>query len=278
MDKSRLLRDLILDKETLIMPNAYDPISAMMIEKAGFKAVQCSGYSFSIRAGYLKESEVTLEDNLEWTSRIVNAVDVPVMADAEDGYGDAETVIETVIKFMEIGVAGLNIEDQILKDPGPLRIIEEELMAEKIMVARETAEVEGNPDLVINGRTDALRSTPDREEALNLAIERANVYLESGANLAFVTYAETLEEVENVVREVKGPVTIAAGMPYNIKNFRIDDLKKYGVARISLPTLLAYSSLKAMERSLSHVIKDDIEKMLEDDDLYSVEDLKNLLN
>ena len=278
MDKSRLLRDLILDKETLIMPNAYDPISAMMIEKAGFKAVQCSGYSFSIRAGYLKESEVTLEDNLEWTSRIVNAVDVPVMADAEDGYGDAETVIETVIKFMEIGVAGLNIEDQILKDPGPLRIIEEELMAEKIMVARETAEVEGNPDLVINGRTDALRSTPDREEALNLAIERANVYLESGANLAFVTYAETLEEVEKVVREVKGPVTIAAGMPYNIKNFRIDDLKKYGVARISLPTLLAYSSLKAMERSLSHVIKDDIEKMLEDDDLYSVEDLKNLLN
>lgn len=278
MDKSTLLKDLILDKETLIMPNAYDPISARMIEKAGFRAVQCSGYSFSIRAGYLKESEVTLEDNLEWTRRIVNAVDVPVMADAEDGYGGPETVMGTVKKFMEIGVAGLNIEDQILGESGPLKIIQEEMMAEKIMMARETTEVGGNPDLVINGRTDALKSTPDREESLNLAIERANVYLESGATLAFVTYIETLEEAETVVREVKGPVTITAGMPYNINNFKIDDLKKCGVARISLPALLVYSSLKAMERSLFHVIKDEMEKMLEEDDLYSSEDLKNLLN
>jgi len=260
------------------MPNAYDPISARMIEKTGFRAVQCSGYSFSIRAGYQKECEVTLDDNLEWTRRIVNAVDLPVMADAEDGYGDPETVIGTVSKFMETGVAGLNIEDQILKDPGPLRIIDEELMAEKIMVARETAEVDGNPDLVINARTDALKSLSDREEALNLAIERANVYLDSGATIAFITYAETLEEVETAVREVKGPVTIAAGMPYNLKNFKIDDLKKSGVARISLPTLLVYSSLKSMERSLSHVIKDEFEIMLEEDDLYSVEDLKKLLN
>ncbi len=78
MNKSKLLRDLILDKEPLIMPNAYDPISARMIENAGFRAVQCSGHSFSIRAAYQKESEVTLDDNLEWTRRIVNAVDLPV--------------------------------------------------------------------------------------------------------------------------------------------------------------------------------------------------------
>ncbi len=116
--------------------------------KSGFNAVQCSGYSFSVRNGYLKESDVTLEDNLEWTRRIVDAVNVPVMADAEDGYGDAETITETVRRFMEIGVAGLNIEDQILGEPGPLRIIDEELMAEKIRIARKTAEVEGNPNLV----------------------------------------------------------------------------------------------------------------------------------
>ena len=89
------------------------------------------------------------------------------------------------------------------------------------MVARETAEVDGNPDLVINARTDALKSLSDREEALNLAIERANVYLDSGATIAFITYAETLEEVETAVREVKGPVTIAAGMPYNLKTSKL---------------------------------------------------------
>jgi 2-methylisocitrate lyase-like PEP mutase family enzyme len=270
--------DLILDTETLIMPNAYDPISAKMIQNAGFKAVQCSGYSFSIRAGYSKESDVTLKNNLEWTRQIVEAVEVPVMADAEDGYGNRETVIETVRRFMEIGVAGLNLEDQVLGENGPLRIIDEELMAEKIMVALETAEIEGNPDLVINGRTDALKSTPDREDGLNLAIERANVYLESGATLAFVAYAENIEEALAITREVKGPVTIAAGMPYNLQNFSIGDLEKLGIARISLPTLLVYSSLKAMKKSLCHVREDEMNKMVDEDELYSVEDLKNLLN
>jgi PEP phosphonomutase and related enzymes len=277
MNNSELLRDLILDKETLIMPNAYDPISARMIENAGFKAVQCSGYSFSIQAAYPRESVVTLEDNLEWTRWIVEAVDVPVMADAEDGYGDVKTIPETVEKFMELGVAGLNLEDQILGKPGPLEIIDQELMVQKITLAREAAEVEGNPDLVINGRTDALNSTPDREGALNVAIERANAYLDAGATMAFVVYAATLEEVQTITREVKGPVTIAAGMPYNLQNFSIDDLKECGVARVSLPSLLIYSSLKGMQSALDHVKMDEMEKFRDNGGLYSVEDLNNLL-
>lgn len=277
MNKSKLLRDLILDKETLIMPNAYDPISARMIEKAGFKAVQCSGYSFSIQAAYLRESDLTLDDNLKWTRRIVEAVDVPVMADAEDGYGDVKTIPETVEKFMKVGVAGLNLEDQILGKPGPLEIVDEEVMVQKITLAREAAEVKGNSDLVINGRTDALKSTPDREEALNIAIERANAYLDAGATLAFIVYTATMEEVLTINREVKGPVTIAAGMPYNLHNFSISDLKKCGVARISLPSLLIYSSLKSMQKALKHVKMDEMEKLMDNDDLYSVEDLNKLL-
>ncbi len=277
MNKSKLLKDLILDKETLIMPNAFDPISARMIENSGFKAVQCSGYSFSIRAGYSKESEVTLEDNREWTRQIVDAVDVPVMADAEDGYGGPETIPETVSHFMETGVAGMNLEDQVLGKNGPLELIDTEIMVEKIMIARETAKSEGNPDLVINGRTDALKSTPDREEALNIAIERANAYLGAGATLAFVVYTATLEEVQTITREVKGPVTIAAGMPYNLHNFGIHDLEKCGVARISLPSLLMYASLKGMERALNQVKRDEMEKFMDNGHLYSVEDLGNLL-
>jgi 2-methylisocitrate lyase-like PEP mutase family enzyme len=277
LNKSKLLKDLILDKETLIMPNAFDPISARIIENAGFKAVQCSGYSFSIRAGYSKESEVTLEDNLEWTRQIVDAVDVPVMADAEDGYGGPETIPETVNRFMETGVAGMNLEDQVLRKTGPLELIDTEIMVEKIMIARETAESLGNQDLVINGRTDALKSTPDREEALNIAIERANAYLDAGATLAFVVYTATREEVQTITREVKGPVTIAAGMPYNLHNFGISDLKKWGVARISLPSLLIYASLKGMERALNQVKMDEMKKFMDNGHLYSVEDLGNLL-
>lgn len=114
------------------MPDAYDPISALMIQKAGFKAVQCSGYSFSVAASYSWESDISLEENLEITRRIVEAVDVPVMEDAEDGYGGPEAVIETVSRFIEIGVAGMNLEDQVLGTGGLLQIISEDLMGEKI--------------------------------------------------------------------------------------------------------------------------------------------------
>ena len=110
------------------------------------------------------------------------------------------------------------------------------------MFARETAEVEGNPNFIINARTDALRSTEDRSEGLKIAISRANQYIESGADIAFITYVETMDEVKIISREVKGPISIAAGMPYNIENFSINDLKKQGIARISLPTLLILSS------------------------------------
>jgi 2-methylisocitrate lyase-like PEP mutase family enzyme len=200
------------------------------------------------------------------------------MADAEDGYGGPEAVIETVSRFIEIGVAGMNLEDQVLGTGGLLQIISEDLMGEKIMVARETAEIEGNPALVINGRTDALKSLNNREDAMNLSIERANQYLDDGADLVFITYVETLDEVETIIKEVKGPVSIAAGMPYNIKNFSIADLDRLGVARVSIPTLLIYSSLKALKGSLEYLKKDKLMDLMEESCLISSEDLNDILS
>jgi len=274
--KSKKLKKLLGSDEILIMPDAYDPVSAKLIEDAGFKAVQCSGYSFSIAAGYRKESDITLDENIELTRRIAESVDVPVMADAEDGYGSPEKVIDTVERFIEAGAAGLNIEDQIPNGKSKLSIVDVDLMAQKIMVARETAEIENFPDFIINGRTDALRSTDNRSEGLELAIGRANQYLEAGADMAFITYVETLDEVKKITEEVKGPVSIAAGMPYNIRNFTIGDLKEYGVARVSLPTLLIFSSLSAIRKSLDFVNEDNMLKTT--GFLYPAGDLNELLN
>ena len=109
--KSKILKKLLNSGETLVMPDAYDPISAKLIENAGFKAVQCSGYSFSIAAGYKNEIDVTLHENIEWTRRIVESVNIPVMADAENGYGGSEEIIDTIEKFIDAGASGLNIED-----------------------------------------------------------------------------------------------------------------------------------------------------------------------
>ena len=278
MDKSRILKKIINSGKTLIMPDAYDPISAKLIEKAGFKAVQCSGYSFSIAAGYKSEMDVTLDENIEWTRRIAESVDVPVMADAEDGYGGPEEVIETVDRFIRAGVAGLNIEDQIPDDKALLSIIDEDLMFQKILLVRETAEAEGNNDFIINARTDALRSTKSRDNGLDIAIDRANQYLDEGADIAFITYVETLEEVQKITEEVKGPVSIAAGMPYNINNFSIDDLVKCGVIRVSLPTLLIFSSLQGISSSLEYLKNDKLSEFAEKGLLYPAENLNGLLN
>ncbi len=273
--KSKKLKKLLSSDEMLIMPDAYDPISAKLIENAGFNAVQCSGYSFSIAAGYKQEIDITLDENIEMTRRIVEAVNVPVMADAEDGYGGPENVIDTVERFIESGVAGLNIEDQIPNSKGNLSVVDADLMAQKIIIARETAEIENCSDFIINGRTDALRSINDRDEGLEIAIDRANMYLESGADLAFITYVATLDEVKKITKEVKGPVSIAAGQPYNINEFSISDLKECGVARVSIPTLLIFSSLSAIRKSLEFINNDNMVKTTRF--LYSAEDLSELL-
>ena len=274
MYKSKILKNLLNSDETLIMPDAYDPISAKLIQNAEFKAIQCSGYSFSVAAGYPNEICVTLNENIEMTRKIVESVDIPVMADGEDGYGGPEDVINTVNKFVQAGVAGINLEDQIPDGKENVSIVDEELMKLKIIAARET--VDEIPDFIINARTDALKSNNDREIALEMAIDRANQYLETGADLAFITYVETLDEVKTIHRKVKGPISIAAGLPYNIKNFSINDLKNLGVERVSLPSLLILSSLGALRQSLNYINEDNMFKSV-NDSYYQVNDLNSLL-
>lgn len=276
--KSKILKKLLNSGKTLIMPDAYDSISAKLIENAGFKAVQCSSNGFSIAAGYNNGENVTLRENIEWTRRIVESVDVPVMADVEDGYGGPEEVIDTVDSFIETGIAGLSIEDRIVDAENKASVLDVDLMVQKIILARELAEIDDKPDLVINSRTDALRSSEDRSEGLEHAIDRANQYLEAGADIAFIAYVKTLDEVKTITGEVKGPVSIAAGQHYNIDNFTIDDLKKYGVARVNLPALLILSSIRAIKRSLKH-IRDNSSKITEKELLCGTElDLNNILD
>ena len=207
----------------------------------------------------------------------MESVDVPVMADAEDGYGGPEELIDTVERFMQTGVAGVNLEDQIPDGKNKISVVDGDLMGQKIIVARETADVKDNLDFIINARTDALKSTVDRSVGLELAIDRANQYLETGADIAFITYVETLDEVKTITQEVKGPISIAAGLHYNIENFSINDLKKYGVTRISLPTLLIFTCLGALKNSLDFIKKDNMLKAARNGFLYPVQDLNSLL-
>ncbi|MFH0879657.1 MAG: isocitrate lyase/phosphoenolpyruvate mutase family protein [Lentisphaerota bacterium] len=253
MHPSLKIRELIKRGETLVMPDAYDPISARIIQSCGFKAVQCSGCSIAVANCLGHEAELDRALNLSVTRAIVAAVDVPVMADGEDGYGGADQIGDTIAAFVDTGVAGINIEDQVIGATGGVAVVEQAVMVEKLQSARQAARSAGNPDLLINARTDALLAGRDRASGLEEAIRRGNAYLTAGADLVFITYIATLDEVRQAVRGVDGPVSIAAGQPYNIKEFSIEDLRRQGVARISLPTLAILSSVQALRTALSGV-------------------------
>ncbi|MEJ6949475.1 isocitrate lyase/PEP mutase family protein [Natronospora cellulosivora (SeqCode)] len=254
MNKYNLLKTLINDSETLVVPDAYDGLSAKMIELCGFKAVQCSGYSMSISKMLKDETLLTLEDNLKRTKEIVAAVDVPVIADGEDGYGNKNIFRQNIIKFIETGIAGINIEDQILWDPYcSEKIVSMDKMTDKVDEVIKIKKEMGIENFVLNARTDALRSLDNREKALGLAIERANTYLDLGADICFIAYVKTKSEIEILAREIDGPISIAAGLPYNIDEFSINDCIELGIARVSLPTLLISGVMKNMKSILDRV-------------------------
>jgi len=242
------LRAALAANQPLIMPDAYDALSAKMIERAGFDAVQCSGFSMALAGSCKPEDTLTRQDNLVITRRMAEAVSVPVMADGEDGYGDLPEVAETVRLFIEAGAAGINIEDQNLNGPQDLDpIVPPEIMIEKIGAARDARAAMGCPSFVLNARTDALALSEDREDGLLKAAGRAGDYLDAGADLAFIVGVKTLEEAEWLIGEVEGPLSLTVGLPYNLETLPLDGLIALKPARISLPLLPLMAAMGGLQ-------------------------------
>ncbi len=279
MNKYKMLKNLLSNKETLIVPDAYNGISARLIELAGFKAVQCSGYSFSVSKKYKHEDLISIDENISITREIVNAVNIPVMADGEDGYGSNEFFKNNLIKFINTGISGINIEDQNLWNTDKIeKIVSINTMTDKINKIIEIKKELNIPDFILNARTDALKSTENRNEALKIAIDRGNKYLESGSDICFVTNIRTKDEIRLLKKEIKGRISIAAGMPYNITEFSINDCIEYGVERVSLPSILISSSLKSMYTILNIIKKNgSFEEIMNNELLINSEILSELL-
>lgn len=277
MNRSLELKELLKSKETLVMPDAYDPLSARIIEQAGFKAVQCSGYSFSLAACRKQEIDMGVAENLALTAAIVEAVAVPVMADGEDGFGGVEQVPKTIEGYVKIGAAGVNLEDQVLDGQPGVRVVDATLMREKIRTAKQAAKAAGDPDLVINGRTDAVRAFPSKKDGLAEAVRRGNLYLAAGADLLFVTGVTTLEEVRVLVKEIQGPVSIAAGLGNNLQAFSINDLKECGVARVSLPTIAICASIRGLLQAMEALKSGAFTSLVQEGRLCSAQDIGRLI-
>jgi carboxyvinyl-carboxyphosphonate phosphorylmutase len=197
----RRLRELLASSELIVAPGAYDCLSARLIETAGFPAVYMTG--FGTAAAYLGRPDVGLlgmSEMVDHARRIVSAVDVPVIADADTGYGNAINVIRTVQAYEGAGVAALHIEDQLApKKCGHMegkQLIPAAEMVEKI---RAAAAARSSSDFVVIARTDA-RAV----EGLDAALDRAHRYREAGADLLFVEAPESESEIERVAASLHG--------------------------------------------------------------------------
>jgi carboxyvinyl-carboxyphosphonate phosphorylmutase len=189
------LRELLGGPELVLAPGAFDAWSARLVEQAGFPAVYMTGFGTSAsRLGRPDVGLVTMNEMADHARRIVEAVEVPVIADADTGYGNPINVIRTVQEYERAGVAGLHIEDQVApKKCGHMegkQVIPAEEMADKV---RAAAAARTSPDLVLIARTDA-RAV----EGLEPTLDRARLYREAGADVLFVEAPQSEEEIARV--------------------------------------------------------------------------------
>src|SRR5438309_1104702 len=201
MTLSARFRELLRRDGMVVAPGAYDCITARLIERAGFDAVYMTGAGTAATLGYPDFGLVTMSEMVANAGRIAAAVELPVVADADTGYGNELNAVRTVREYEARGVAAIHIEDQVFpKKCGHLDNKEVIPRADYIAKIRAAAEARRTKEFIVTARTDA-RAVVGFDEA----IRRANEALAAGAEMVFVEAPQTVEEIAAVPRLVHGP-------------------------------------------------------------------------
>jgi carboxyvinyl-carboxyphosphonate phosphorylmutase len=245
------LRALLESGQTIVAPGAFDPLAARLVEEAGFPAVYMTGFGTS--AALLGRPDVgllTMTEMVDNAGRIAACVDIPVIADADTGYGNPLNVIRTVGAYEAAGVAGIHIEDQVApKKCGHMEgklVIPAEEMAAKV---RAAVEARSQPEFVIIARTDA-RAV----EGLERAIERARMYSEAGADALFIEAVVTEAEAEEAVRAFPGvPLLFNWAEGGKTPPIALDRLTELGYRIIIFPISTLLAATAAMRRILQEI-------------------------
>lgn len=197
------LRALLAERGLVLVPGAVDALSARLVEQAGFQAVYATGAGIAnALLGLPDLGLASMTEVLEQVRRMVGAVDLPLIADADTGYGNPLNVVRTVREFERAGVAGLQIEDQVSpKRCGHFSGKEVVPAAEMVQKLRAALDARRDPDLVLIARTDALAV-----HGLDAAIERAAQYAEEGADVLFVEAPTTAAELRRIAQAVPAPL------------------------------------------------------------------------
>jgi len=246
------LRRLIAKPGYTMVPGAYDTLTARLVEAAGFDAVYLTGGGYSRASGYPDLGLLTVVENVRFIGLTVEAVGIPVIADADTGYGNAINVIRTVREYEKSGVAGFHMEDQVApKKCGHYEGKEVIPKAEMVGKIKAAVDTRRDTDLVIIARSDA-RAV----EGLQAAIDRVNAYLEAGADVGFVEAPQTVEELRIVGRSVNGPNLVNVFEGGKTPMLAASELEEMGFRLGIYPSQTHRAAIRAAQRVLAALRED----------------------
>ena len=241
----------LLAQGIVVSPGIYDGYSARLVERKGFKAASVTGSGLSnSRLNQPDIGIMSLLENVQACHALAHQLSIPVMADADTGYGNAVTVYHTVQYFESVGIVGINIEDQASpKRCGHMRgkqLVSAREMAKKIEAA---AKAKKDPDFIINARTDAIAV-----EGIDAAISRGKLYRLAGADMVYPDAVRSEEDIKRFVDEVGGLISVNMGFGIRARPttplLSVKRLAELGVARVSLARMLPAAAIAAMGKAL----------------------------
>ena len=252
MRPTTALRKLIAGDEIIVAPGVYDGMSARLVQRAGFAAVYATGGGIARSMGYPDLGLLGLTEVADRLAVIVEHAGVPVIADADTGYGNTLNVRRTIRELERAGVAALHLEDQTFpKRCGHLddkTVIPAGEMVQKLRAARDAAT---DADLVLIARTDAIAV-----EGLDAAIERALAYAAAGADVIFVEAPTSEAQMETIASRVKAPKLLNMFEGGKTPLVPLDRLQALGYRIVIIPSDLQRAAIRAMQDVLAAIRRD----------------------
>ena len=264
---------LIAKGRIFVAAGVYDPLSAKLAQRAGFKSVVLSGYA--VAASYLGEPDfglLTQSEMLDVARRVCRSVDIGVIVDGDTGYGGALNVMRMVEELVLMGARGILLEDQTWpKRCGHMRgksVVPAEEHMQKIRAAKEA---KGKAPFLITARTDA-RATHGLDEA----IRRGNAYKEAGADLIFVEAPESIEEIQRIATEIKAPKVINMIEGGKTPILPIEEVQKLGFLSVGFVLTGLFAAARALESTYGHLLQHGSSVGIEDT-LMSFDDFTDVV-
>ena len=247
MTKGRQLRQLMNDEGLVVAPGAYDGLTAKLIQGAAYSCVYMTGGGTSCSHGYPDYGLLTMTEMVANAGRIADAVDTPVISDADNGYGNELNVYRTIQAFEKAGVAGVHLEDQAFpKRCGHLEDKELIPLDDYVAKIRAAADARRDPDFVLIARTDARASLGFQE-----AVNRCNAALAAGADVAFLEAPQTMEEVAAAPKQINGPCLLNVVRGGKSPDVEFPAVKEMGYKIAIVPGLLFIEVIGACEKALT---------------------------